>query len=445
MKGQINIVELIFVVLALLIAFAILFPGFSYQSRWPAAFLVLGSKDLLLTMDRIGKIYDYSFDSIAFSNFVNSIAPVTKTNWIAWSETEGTIKSQVIVACNCTVAQADFLELHTGNMFLNGRNVSLDFITSNLDKINEPSDVLLIWGDKDLTLYRQQLIDYLNEGNGIIEVADFLNPDNTEKEIFGIDRCSELGVPACGWSDEVYDVFTAPEGINSSLYLPYKYFYHIPYPAKAYQKSDSIPIEGGIADCSSKEVWGGNFTFNNLDYKFWICNTSTVYFDTNRNEIADSAISVRNSFSIQGYSFFLSYVKDFSISISFRPSYQFTDFVIGGNTKIYVTDGNIYRILLSKGNYSSSKYPIPVVVISPNYNAIWMANFGRAGISSIGHDHMNLLTSLIFSVSNKKSISPLYKIIKLGYLVSYVNIKDSFTNFDMYEVYKLNLGLAYPY
>jgi hypothetical protein len=74
-----------------------------------------------------------------------------------------------------------------------------------------------------------------------------------------------------------------------------------------------------------------------------------------------------------------------------------------------------------------------------------MADFGRAGISSIGHDQMNLLTSLIFSLSNKKSTSPIYKFIKSGYLVSYVNTKDSSANFDMYEVYRLNLGLAYPY
>ena len=446
MKGQINIVELIFVIIALLIAFSILFPGFSYQSKWPAALLLLGSKDLILTMDRIGKLYEYSFDSVAFLSFIDSAAPASKTNWIIWPETEGTIKNEVIVACNCTRSQADFLETHTTGLIMNGREVSIDFITSNLDKINEPSDALVIWGDKDLAPYKQQLIDYLNKGNGVVEIADFQSPDAAEKEIFGIERCDLLGIP-CGWGDVNYDSFIVPESFNSTAYLPYKYFYHVPYPEKAYEKVGSIPIEGGIGSCSDSETWKGNFTFRGTPYTFWICeSTSTAYFDINLNGNADTKVLARTPFAIGEYTFFLSYVGKYSISISFRPVYKFADFVTAGNTKIYITDSDVNRIAVSKGNYSNSLYPIPVALLSPKYKAAWVADFTRSGVSAIGHDHMNLLTSLIFWSSNKKEILSLYRLIKLGQLASYVNIKDyTSATYDMYEVYRLNLGVAYPY
>jgi hypothetical protein len=69
----------------------------------------------------------------------------------------------------------------------------------------------------------------------------------------------------------------------------------------------------------------------------------------------------------------------------------------------------------------------------------WIADFTDNDI--IGDDHKLLLTSLLLWASNKKASAVLSSNLKIGYLTSYVNINNT----DMFEVYKFNLGLGYPY
>ncbi|MEM7825180.1 MAG: hypothetical protein QXO27_04375, partial [Candidatus Aenigmatarchaeota archaeon] len=220
MKGFINILELIFVLLALFIAFRILFPGFIYKSKWSEALILLTSRDIIATADRTGYLYSYSFDANQLSDFLNKIIPVIKTNLIGWSEIEGTIKNNVTVACNCTKEQRDLLYNWTTDLTINGRSIKIFVVDSRLDEINPFSDVLLIWGYKDLTPFRDSLLKYINKGNGIVEMMDFslsTNLDSVQIEVFGLKE-------GTGWGSTAADVLIKPAKATNIAYQAFKIY-----------------------------------------------------------------------------------------------------------------------------------------------------------------------------------------------------------------------------
>jgi hypothetical protein len=155
---------------------------------------------------------------------------------------------------------------------------------------------------------------------------------------------------------------------------------------------------------------------------------------------------VRKSFSLANDKFFLSYIESSSIMISFNQSYNFTDFLKAGNTKVIPIDQDNEKVFLYYGNYSKTgsltNNFIPVVVInSTTGKTAWIADFTRSGWNNVNDDHKQLLNSLILSISNKKSKELTSGTLGIGQITSYVNV----INYDMFEIYKLNLGVEYPF
>lgn len=218
-KGFINILELILVLIALFIAFGILFPGFMYKTNWDAAQILLVSRDVILTADRTGNLYSYSFDATQLYNFLNQTIPTDKTNLMGWSETGGTLKNRIVVACNCTENQVNDLYNWTTGLTINGRTIDVDVVRTNLDNINIPSDVLFIWGYRDLTPFRGSLLWYISQENGIVEMMDFpVNPEPIQQEIFGITQ------GGLGWGSPSADVIVKPATASNVTYQAYKIY-----------------------------------------------------------------------------------------------------------------------------------------------------------------------------------------------------------------------------
>jgi hypothetical protein len=221
-KGFMNILELILVLIALFIAFGILFPGFTYRTKWNEALLLLTSRDIILTADRTGNLYSYSFDAAQLSSFLDSVIPTGKTNLIGWSEIEGTVKNRIVVACNCTDEQINSLYNWTSGLRINGRDVNMLIVKTNLDaglnpKIN-PSDVLLIWGYKNIDPFKDNLKNYINNENGIVEMMDFpVSPGPVQEEIFGIKEGGSWGSPTA-------DVVVKPVAATNVTYQAYKIY-----------------------------------------------------------------------------------------------------------------------------------------------------------------------------------------------------------------------------
>ena len=63
MKGLINILELLITGIILILAFFHFFPQYSIRTDWSSVLLGLSTKDVLNTIDRLNKTYDYSIDN----------------------------------------------------------------------------------------------------------------------------------------------------------------------------------------------------------------------------------------------------------------------------------------------------------------------------------------------------------------------------------------------
>jgi len=432
--------EMILAVVAIYVSFAILFPGFYHKSEWGTASLIVESKDGILTMERIGKIYENSFSGTSLESFLNTSMSVE--NILFWSEIEGTMKNKIILDCNCTEGQLSLINDWFDRLKFNGRDINVIVCYTDLDRINpcndpedlrHTADVLLIWGYKNTNEYKNQLQNFLSQGNGIVEIMDFSSGDQigtTQKEVFGLRWVGSS-------SDSKDDQFRRkPNNASDITYVPYKNFYHFPLPLKATTNTTpDIPTEGGLQACSN--FTEGNFTLNKTAYYFWICNANSVYFDTNANVIADTIVSEHQNFTISNLNFSLRYIDEFSkIGVSFYPEYRFGDFLKTGSGSFDVEpfDDDKEKILIN----NSGGLPVSIVNGTSNKKVAWMAEFSDDGY---GDDEKLLLLSLIISTSNKRTVGILSPNLKIGNSVSYININND----DIFEVYKFNLGLGHPY
>lgn len=275
----------------------------------------------------------------------------------------------------------------------------------------------------------------MSNKNGIVEIADLPLVDITQEHIFGVAASSDnLGSTAL-------DNFQKPANGTVSTYQSYKYFYHVPFPIKADENTGSIPVEG-IPSCPSTVTQKGNFTFREKIIYLWICDKNTVYFDTNNNNQADFRTTTRSSFNLTNYNFYLNYIENSTVMISFKPIYNFTDFLRNGNTKVYPADQDINKILLSNGNYSGTNKPVPVVIMNGSIGkTAWIADFSRNGLQNVKDDHKQLLISLLLDVSNKKAKELTFGNVEIGRSTSYLDVM----NYDMFEFYKINLGVGHPF
>jgi hypothetical protein len=425
MKAQITLIEMIVVLIALFVAFGVFFTSFGYKNKWKEANILLMSRDLILTINRIGKIYEYSFNQSGLSQFLNSLI---KENLIPWSEVEGTITNRIVVACNCTEDEINKMYFWFNPLFLNNRKITLLFLKSNLEEIPPETNVLLIKGYKYLSTYSKIFNSYITRGIGIVELMDFdapekVNNDETQKKIFGLSwNGTEQGTADM--------IFLKPISAKNLTYIPYKYFYHVPLTLNIFSE-DSLP------GCSS--YGKGNFKLNGTSYTFWICDATHVWFDTNADGVNDTLVSLGGNFNISKYNFTLKYIYDnSSISVSFKTNYTFSNYFSyeqAGNkyiANIIPIDGDEKRVLLKavKGGKS-----FPTVIL--NFSRVaWMYDFGE----NPSDEEKELLLSLLLWASSKKSVvldSPM----KTGFSTSYINVENK----DVFEVYKFSLGLSYPY
>ena len=449
MKGVISIVEFGIAALFLIVGFSILFRPLTYESKWDDASLILKARDVIITLDRMGKIYEYSFSPAELSEFLDKAIPEKKV--IKWGGTSGTFKSRIIVACNCTKDQISNLSRWIGKIKLNDRYVNLEFVESKLDEI-VPSDVLFIWGYRELSPYYHSLQKYINKGNGIVEMMDFtglgaggkVNQDIVQTRIFGLEyrgRDNDL-------VDEI--VFSKkPENVSEKIYFPFKNFYHIPLPLIPITKVfeiENCTIEGGQPK--------GNFSIKGKKFPYWICNLSSVWFDTNADSLPDRLVNEGETFEIENFNFTLSYVEETRIGIKFEENYIFDDFLgylapagepsppgkaLGTRRvyDIYPSDNDEGRILLF-GISPTKNYSACILNISEISRVVWIPDLSKNG-REIQDDEKLLLASLILDVSNKKG-KEIFKIYR-GVGVSYLNVFDK----DIFEVYEFRIGIGYPY
>ena len=438
-KGVVNVLELITVVITLFVSFSIFFPQADYKNRWDDAYMILKARDMILLLERTGSLHTYAFSPDEVRSFFETLFP--ESSLIVWSETDGGIKSDIKIACDCPSGTIAELAEWVNGLKLNERNITISFCSADLDSPTpcvDDSDALLIWGYKPLEPYEQLLSDYISDGNGVVEVMDFNQPgevDSVQTGVFGL-RWAGEGI---GTMD--YDEFPRkPRNTADIIFEPYKYFYHVPLPLKTNDTGETID------GCDYIPAKNGTFDFKGTEYGFWICGSNSVWFDTDGDIVNDTLVERGEEVTIGGiYNFSLNYVNsDSSMSVSFKPSYRFDDFLEyasqpGQFAHIEPADYDANRILIRAVELSTAKkYPGVILNKFGETGTAWVANFSEDGF---GDDEKMLLISLLLWSSNKQSAGSAVSNIRMGYLTSYVTIN----NVDMFEVYKFDLGLGSPF
>lgn len=439
MKGVINLIEVITVLIVMFLAFSIFFPGFAYRNRWSDAYLTLVSRDSILTMDRLGNLYNYSFSPDLLGPFLSQELSFSQTNLIGWSETDGAIKNTFIIACNCTDSEITTLSAWFSGLTFNGRTINVLIPKTNLESIGQPSDVLLIMDYKPLGTYQQNIQNYINSERGVVEVmnfasADQINNDISQNQTFGLNAVSIVTGPA-----QTSDSFSRnPANTSDIFYETYKYFYHLPMAVKTIpNQASAVPNDTIINNCGN--FTQGNITIVGVQREFWDCGSS-IWFDTDNNGNADTQVLSGNDFSISATNLHLNYINGFNqVGISLRPTYVFSDFlnpVDGGQLMdIQPADGNQNKIILTA---LPSNYSVAILNQTGVSKTAWIAQFPDG---ANGDDEKLLLTSLLFWASNKRVQSVLSPNIQVGLETTYINTMNQ----DMFEVYTFGLGLGSPF
>lgn len=453
MKGQIPLVEVIVVSIVLFASFAIFFPGKVINNGWQDADVVLKGRDLMVTMDRIDKVHSFLSNPTEFADFMNRAVP--ERNFIYSLSVDGTVQPVVTVACNCTTDEIKNLLNWIGRVKLNGRDIQVDVIPTTLSPIQD-SDVLVIWGKRDyfdeFPQMETDILNYIKAGNGVVAMANFTQtdgPDATYTKIFGIVNCENLPPPPavppgqCKNAGGTTIDFSQPNDASDENYYAYKFFKNMPIRSIVPQDTPPVPIlvEPGTPACS-EDGYPITFMLRDSKINYWTCPSSgTAYFDTNDVIGADKIVSDLDDFTIAGEEVSMRYVELNRTFISLGD-YSFQDVTDQDEkkTRVYPVDGDTGKILLYNGEYQpGKKIPVATVNGSASNMAIWTLDFYSG--TEVSHDKRLLLQSLILAASNKINKGASFGNLKIGSLTSYVNI----ANRDMFEPYKINLALGFPF
>jgi hypothetical protein len=445
MKGQVPIMEMITVIIALFVSFSIFFPERNFGNRWQEAEVALKGRDVVTSMDRSGGVATYVSNEDSLRQFINR---TVSNNLVYWTTIEGTVQPDVIVACNCTTSQIQDLTNYIGRLKLNGREILLDIRPSTLSPIQK-SNVLIIWGRTNLSAYRNDILNYMRDGGGVIGIADVTDPDTTYTEIFGVKRCSDVfGAGPCVDSGSSQIDFRYTTNSSKPAFQVDKYFFHLPIRDLANLSTFPITVETNQT-CPNTQVFEGRFTFKSTIARYWICNSTDVFMDTNGNLAPDIILKENSTFSVRDvgtgvtYNFKMSYIDAGGnrTYISFRsnPLFRFDDSGFRpSSVMLYPSDRDDDKVILYDGSYGNGR-PIPAATINNSLpgKAIWATDFLGAT-----HDYRLLMASLVFSASKKKTVETTLGDLKVtGAITPYINV----VNRDMLEIYQFNLGLGFPF
>jgi len=218
MKGIIHIFEI--VVVALVMFFAML--QFTYMPRmetdWPRTKLFLQGWDILFTLDEKGVNW---LNTNEVQGGVSQI--LNRTNIQFGVKVKGVPPSNISVGCICSPQETTNLENMLNDFSLNGEDImfSVNRVDPNDIVFSHKNDVIFLW-DYDLGDYKTNILNYLGDDKGIVEVRDMDSGDidSVQSEIFGL-----------AWDGPVPDSgnisFTSSPSERES-YAIYKYFHHVP-------------------------------------------------------------------------------------------------------------------------------------------------------------------------------------------------------------------------
>lgn len=219
MKGIIHIFEIVIVALVMFIA---LFQ-FTYIPRmeadWPRTKLYLEGWDILFTLDENGVNW---LDPSEVQSEIRDI--LNKTNIQFGVKVKGVPPSGISVGCICSSSEMTTLQNILTNLNLNGESIRFDVsrIRPSNISFSHRHDVIFLW-DYDIGAHRAEILNFLEEGKGIVEVRDLTSGDidPVQSDIFGLVWNNSL-------NPNTNNIFFTSSTATPESYTVYKYFHHIP-------------------------------------------------------------------------------------------------------------------------------------------------------------------------------------------------------------------------
>jgi len=403
--AQVSIWEAVTAIIILITSFYLIFKPQPIPLEKETSNLFIISRDFLQSLSNLNSSYTF-FTNFSYFNETLIEFLLKNESYIPYYSTQNLIKEQIYVAANCSDNEIDNFVKWFNRIKFNKREVKIFFVKSTLSSIPETTDLLIICGYKNLTDYKNNLISYISKDKGIVGFFDFPQTvDEATKQIFGLNMAQS--VPG--------DIFVNnATTVDDPNFLAYKYFYNIPLPVKASYYN------------SSTQDYLGNFTFRNYTVGFEINTTSKEAYFYLPSKLV---VKERQSFSLYGYSFFLSYLENDTLFISIKKPYNFTNFTL---TDVQLIDYNESKIFLFK--ISTPKVPVAVF---NGTKVAWIANFNR--YNNATDDQKLALLSLLLAVSNKKFSYGV--LVRNPVLIPFVDVES----YDVYEPYFVNFGLNLPF
>ncbi|MEM7819569.1 MAG: hypothetical protein QXD48_01950 [Candidatus Aenigmatarchaeota archaeon] len=202
MKGFIRILEAIIASIIILASLTYFFKLDVIESEWSDANILIQSKDVIASLYKnntlISLIKDNNKDGL--NNELTKIFLRT----VDFSITiKGIPNPEIFIGCNCTNDEINRLKsiLNPLNFTYKNKKINILIQNESIENIHEETNILFIFGYKNMTPYKTKLYDFLNRGGAIFVFADLTKNqvnDGIFNETFGLSWNDSLSTSSSG-------------------------------------------------------------------------------------------------------------------------------------------------------------------------------------------------------------------------------------------------------
>lgn len=194
MKGFIKILEAIIASIILLTSLTFFFSTQLRESNWGDTLLKIKTDDALAALVKSGDAQQYvrTNDTEGINNALLNPNLAIMPPTIDYSvQVLGIPNPVILVGCDCTQAQIETLQSLLGSLNFNykERDISIRIAPDKVDNVRNETNVLVIFGYRDLTPSKQKLSRFLERGGTILMIGDLTEAqvnDGYLNETFGL-------------------------------------------------------------------------------------------------------------------------------------------------------------------------------------------------------------------------------------------------------------------
>ena len=183
MKGFIKILEAMLASVILLASVSYFMTSVSYKPSWDDVYIKIQTRDVLMASYRNGSLLS-GIQSNNINETYNTTSGLSKSMDFVLG-VDGIPNTQINLGCNCTTDEINILArmLWPLNFSFRNRIIRIAINPMSLSNIDPKTNVLFIFGYKDLKPFRNKINTFLDNGGTILVISD-LNWSQVNDGIF---------------------------------------------------------------------------------------------------------------------------------------------------------------------------------------------------------------------------------------------------------------------